>query len=228
MYSAGRRYTAFKMIIDLGLIGYTEAYGIQKELVDKRKCGEIGDTLILAEHLPIFTIGRLGRIENLIKNNGVTVLRVDRGGDITFHGPGQLVLYPIINLKDNALDLHKYMRLLESAAISFLHKYSVEAERVENKTGVWVGRKKIASVGIAASNWITYHGMSINLNVNLEYFSMIYPCGMKDVRAASLDRIIGRKIPMQDAKQAFSAILNSIIDFGKGTRAYAKYESAMA
>ncbi|MCX5686834.1 MAG: lipoyl(octanoyl) transferase LipB [Candidatus Omnitrophica bacterium] len=216
------------MIIDLGLIGYTEAYGIQKELVNKRRRREIGDSLILAEHPPIFTIGRLGSIENLIKNNGVTVLRVDRGGDITFHGPGQLVLYPIVNLKDNALDLHKYMRLLESAAITFLRQYSVEAKKIEKRTGVWVDGKKIASIGIAASGWVTYHGMSVNLNVDLEYFSMIYPCGMKDVMATSLDRVIGRKISIEDAKRAFSVILNNIIDFGEGTNAGVKYESAMA
>ncbi|MFH0764201.1 MAG: lipoyl(octanoyl) transferase LipB [Candidatus Omnitrophota bacterium] len=216
------------MIVDLGLIDYAEAYGIQKELVNKRRRRELGDSLILAEHPPIFTIGRSGSIENLIKNNGVPVLRVDRGGDITFHGPGQLVLYPIVNLKDNALDLHKYMRLLESGAISFLRKYSVKAESVGKKTGVWVDGKKIASIGIAASNWVTYHGMGINLNVDLEYFSMIYPCGMKDVHAASLDRVIGRKVSMEDAKRDFSAILSNTIDFGERALAYAEYESAMA
>jgi len=216
------------MIIDLGLIDYTKAYGIQKELVNKRRRREIGDSLILAEHPPIFTIGRLGSIENLINNNGVEVLRVDRGGDITFHGPGQLVLYPIVNLKDNALDLHRYMRLLELAAMSFLRQYSVGAEKIEKRTGVWVDGKKIASIGIAASNWVTYHGMSINLNVDLKYFSMIYPCGMKDVLATSLDRVIGRKISIEDAKRALSVILNDIIDFGKGADACVKYESAMA
>ena len=216
------------MIIDLGLIYYAEAYKIQKEFVDKRRRGGIGDSLILAEHPHIFTIGRLGRIENLLHNNGLKVLRADRGGDITFHGPGQLVLYPIINLKDSGLDLHKYMRCLERAAISFLRQYSVEAEYIDGRAGVWAGGKKIASIGIAASSWVTYHGMSINLNVDLKYFSMIYPCGMKDVLVTSLDRIIGRKVSMQDAKGKLIRILNNIIDFGESDNACVKYESAVA
>jgi len=216
------------MIIDLGLRDYEESYKIQKELVDKRRRGDIGDSLILAEHPPIFTIGRLGRIENLLKNNGVQVLRVDRGGDITFHGPGQLILYPIINLKENGLGLHEYMRRLESAAIYFLRQYSVEAVRSEGRTGVWVGEKKIASIGIAASSWITYHGMSINLNVDLEYFSMINPCGMKDALVTSLERIIGRKISMQDAKEKLIRILNNVINFGGKNFAHVKHESAVA
>lgn len=195
------------MILDLGLIDYEDAYRIQKDLAAKRKLGEIDDSIILAEHYHVFTIGRTGRLENLLadetdlKKDGVKVIRVDRGGDITYHGPGQLVAYPIVDLGRRSRDLHRYLRDLEEVAIRFLKSYSVSAVRITGKTGVWVADKKIASIGIGATGWVTYHGMSININTNLSFFSMINPCGMKDVSVTSLAGLTGRHIDMNEAKE---------------------------
>lgn len=194
------------MILDLGLIDYEEAYAIQKELVKRRKLGEIDDSVVVAEHRSVFTIGRAGNIENLLEdedvlnNKGIKVLRVDRGGDITFHGPGQVVVYPIIDLRARDKDIHRYLRDLEEVVINFLQMYGVYAERCYGKTGVWVNNKKIASIGVAASNWVTYHGFSVNINVDLGYFSMMHPCGMKEIEATSLCRVLGRPIAMREAK----------------------------
>ena len=194
------------MIIDLGLTDYEDAYRIQKEFVARRKAGEIEDSVIVTEHSSVFTIGRIGKIANMLeredvlKQCGIKVLRVDRGGDITFHGPGQLVIYPIVDLRNRGSDLHQYLRLLEEIAITSLRRYSVAGERVSGKTGIWVERKKIGSVGIAASNWVTFHGLSINVNVDLRFFKMINPCGMKDCAATSLETIIGRHVDMTEFK----------------------------
>lgn len=193
------------MIIDLGLTDYETAYRSQMELVAKRKLGEVDDSVIITEHRPVFTLGRLGRKENLLASDtaltekGIKIVSVDRGGDITFHGPGQLVLYPIIDLKTRGRDLHRYLRDLESVIINFLNIYGVIAERVRGKTGVWVGNRKIASIGIATSNWVTYHGASVNIDVELSYFSMIHPCGMKDVTMTSLSAVTGGAVAMRSA-----------------------------
>ena len=194
------------MLIDLGLIDYEECYAIQKDVVRRRRAGVIDDTLILAEHNEVFTIGRTGGMDNLLipqdmlLSNALKVLRVDRGGDITFHGPGQLVAYPVIDLKDSDRDLHSYLRSLEEVGIRFLNEYGINAERVRGNTGVWVSGKKIASVGVGASNWVTFHGLSININFDLNFFSMINPCGIEDVEMTSMERLKGQKIPMDDVK----------------------------
>ncbi len=207
-----------KMLIDLGLIDYEECYAIQKDIVRRRRSGEIGDTLILAEHNEVFTIGRAGCIDNLLipddmlLSNSLKVLRVDRGGDITFHGPGQLVAYPVIDLKNAGRDLHSYLRGLEEAAIRLLNDYGINAERVPGKTGVWVSGKKIASVGVGASNWVTFHGLSVNINCDLNFFSMINPCGMKDVEMTSLERLKGQKIRMGEVKANIVKYFKEIFD----------------
>ncbi|MDD5428587.1 MAG: lipoyl(octanoyl) transferase LipB [Candidatus Omnitrophica bacterium] len=205
------------MILDLGLIDYEECYRIQKDLVRKRRLGEIEDSLIIAEHNEVFTIGRVGDENNVLVPNdmlfagSLKVLRVDRGGDVTFHGPGQIVAYPVISLKDPARDLHSYLRDLEEAAIRFLGDYAVCAERIKGKTGVWVSGRKIASVGIGASNWVTFHGLSVNVNCDLSFFSMINPCGMDDVEMASLARIKGQPIKMDEAKRRLLTHLKDIL-----------------
>ena len=198
------------MILDLGLIDYEDCYRKQKELVRRRKLGEIEDSLIIAEHNAVFTIGRSGKADNLLvspeflEKLGVKVLKVDRGGDITFHGPGQLVFYPIIDLKAGIKDLHLYLRNLEEAVIRFLDGYGVNGIRVAGRTGVWSSGAKIASIGIAASDWITYHGAAININTDLNFFSMINPCGMKDVKMTSMSEISGGFIDMREAGRRMS------------------------
>lgn len=202
-------------IIDLGRIDYEEAYRIQKDFVAERKAGRSQDTVLLAEHYEVFTIGRTGSRENLLfgeeelLKRGIKILRVDRGGDITFHGPGQLVLYPILDLKSRGRDLHKYLRLLEEVVIVFLNEYSVSGTRINGRTGVWVEDKKIASIGIGSSNWITYHGLSVNINVDLNFFSMINPCGFKGIQMTSLDRVMHGKVALDEAKHRIISGLNA-------------------
>jgi lipoate-protein ligase B len=199
------------MILDLGLVDYQKAYRTQKEFVSRRKVGEIEDSIIIAEHNPVFTIGRSGERDNLLVDEsylndiGAEVVDVDRGGDITFHGPGQLVMYPILDLKDRDKDLHKYLRKLEDVCIAFLTNYSIKGERSEGRTGVWVDGKKIASIGIAASDWVTYHGLAINIDPDLKFFSMIHPCGMPGIEVTSLKKILNRDIMMADAKEKLVA-----------------------
>jgi lipoate-protein ligase B len=215
------------MILDLGLIDYEECYKTQREMVVRRKLGEIDDTLILAEHNSVFTVGRTGDKKSLLvdeaylKQKGIKVVDVDRGGDITFHGPGQLVVYPIIKLKDKWRDLHKYMRDLEDVAMKFLKRYSVRPERRSGLTGVWAGGKKIASIGIGVSNWVTYHGLSINIKPDLEFFDMIYPCGLRDIKMTSLKALTGKDILIEETKDAilsdFDVVFNSgMIYFSNG------------
>lgn len=215
------------MIKDLGLIAYEDACRVQAESVRRRKCGEIGDSVILAEHTPVFTIGRSGTRSNLLKDEaylaalGIKVLNIDRGGDITFHGPGQVVIYPILDLKRYGSDLHRYMRVLEEVVIRTLADCGVCGQRREGLTGVWAGGGKIASIGIAATNWITYHGLSFNINVDLGYFSMINPCGLKDIRMVSLESIIGRKIDIAGIKQGILGNLRlffNLDEFESGCR----------
>lgn len=203
------------MILDMGLTDYEECYRVQREMAVRRRLGEIDDTLILTEHNDVFTVGRTGSGKNLIVDEdhlrqiGIKVLNVDRGGDITFHGPGQLVIYPIMELKERWRDLHKYMRSLEEVAMKFIERYSLVPERVQGKTGVWVSGKKVVSIGIGASNWVTYHGMSVNINPDMKFFDMIYPCGLKNVRMASLNMLGKRSISMEEAK------MNILSDFDK-------------
>lgn len=204
------------MILDLGLVDYEESYRIQKELVSKKKLGEIEDSVIIAEHPPVFTIGRTGRRENLlvseeaIRKDNIKFLKVDRGGDITFHGPGQIVIYPIIDLKNRGKDLHRYLRDLEEVLIGFLKEYSVSGDRLKDRTGVWAGGRKIAFIGIAATDWITYHGLSLNIDVDLKYFSMIRPCGLKGVEVTALNKILNRDVNMFDAKARLLYHLHNI------------------
>lgn len=204
------------MISDIGLVDYDKAYAIQKELVARRKVGEIEDSIILAEHKPVFTVGRTGNRDNLLvdeiylKKLGAHVVDADRGGDITFHGPGQLVAYPIIDLKARGRDLHRYLRDLEEVCICFLKDYAVKGERLEGKTGVWVEGRKIVSIGIAASDWVTYHGAAINIDPDLNFFSMIHPCGMRGIEVTSLKKLLNRDIIMADAKARFISRFDQI------------------
>lgn len=204
------------MILDLGVIDYDNALKLQRELVNKRRARQINDSLLIVEHPPVFTIGRSGSRDNLLakeeylSSRSINVINVDRGGDITFHSPGQLVIYPILDLKERSRDLHKYLRDLEEVGIKFLQRYSIFGNRVAGSTGIWVLDKKIGSIGIAAKDWVTYHGMSININNDLKFFSMINPCGMKDIEVTSLQEVLGQEIPMNLAKKAMLSEFNRV------------------
>ena len=201
-----RRYIYREVhLINLGLTEYGKVYQLQKRLVEERKAERCPDTLILCEHPPVFTIGRTGSSTNVVvdekvyKAAGIELVHIDRGGDITYHGPGQLVAYPVLDLKNYGRDVHKYIRKLEEVSIRLLSKFDVKGERKEGYTGVWVGDEKIAAIGIGVSKWVSYHGIAFNLDPDMSHFSMIVPCGLKKVKVASLSAVRGRQICVDEA-----------------------------
>jgi lipoyl(octanoyl) transferase len=186
----------------LGLVPYDEALALQRELVEARRAGRIGDTLLLVEHPHVLTLGVRGdggrshilATDDSLVARGVAVYETGRGGDITYHGPGQLVGYPIIDLKPDRCDVHRYVRDLEDVLMRTAATYGVEAGRVEGLTGVWVGRDKLAAIGVRIARWITSHGFALNVTTDLEYFSLIVPCGIADRGVTSLARLLGRPV----------------------------------
>lgn len=183
----------------LGMIDYKKALDLQLSLIEKRKNGEIGDTILMLEHPPTFTIGRKGNIKNLLIDSenlikrGIHFERVSRGGDITFHGPGQLVCYPIVDLTHFKRDIHRFLRSLEEVIILTLNDFGINGERVPELTGVWVEGKKIASIGLGVKKWITYHGFALNVNTDLTYFDNIVACGIPKVKITSMEKRLGTK-----------------------------------
>ncbi len=173
-------------IIDWGNLSYGPALARQEEAVRLRSEGKIGDTLFLVEHPPVITFGRGGKAEHLLASKeelarrGVELFNITRGGDVTFHGPGQLVAYLVADLTQRDRDLHRFLRELEEAVIDFLAKYHFKGRRIAGKTGVWVEGRKICAMGVAVRNWITFHGLALNISTSLDYFTLIVPCGLAD------------------------------------------------
>lgn len=189
--------------IDLGRTRYKNAWELQKRLVDLRFRGQIADCLILTEHEPVITMGRASSKSNLLcspaelRERGVELFEVERGGDITFHGPGQLVAYPIIDLNGRGRDLHRYLRDLESMIVATLSDLGLSAGIKHGLTGVWVDDHKLAAIGVAVSRWITYHGVALNVNTDLDYFKLINPCGITEYSVGSVSSMLGRKVDFQ-------------------------------
>jgi lipoate-protein ligase B len=190
---------------------------LQKRLVELRHEGKIPDCLILTEHEPVITMGRAYRGENLIsspeelKQRGVELFEIERGGDITFHGPGQLVAYPIIDLNNRGRDLHRYLRDLETVVISTLSDFGIEAGIKHGLTGVWADDHKLAAIGVAVSRWITYHGLALNVDTDLEYFKLINPCGITSFPVGSMSSITGEAVNF--SKVAESLARNFSMEF---------------
>lgn len=169
-------------LLDLGCAPYREVYDRQLEVLGQVQRDEAPDTLILVEHPHVITLGRSrGAKQNVVAAGDVDVVEIERGGDVTYHGPGQLVAYPIVKLRDGERDLHRFLRNLEQAMIDCLAEFDLLAGRVEGKTGVWTGEpgneRKLASIGIACRKWVTFHGLALNVNTDLDYFHRINPCG---------------------------------------------------
>jgi lipoyl(octanoyl) transferase len=220
---------------DLGLIDYKEAWDFQESLlkksVDIKILNRTNETqivpenyLLFCEHPHVYTLGKSGKPEHLLLNEdqleqaSARYYKINRGGDITYHGPGQLVMYPIIDLEQFFTDIHKYMRFLEEAVILTLGDYGISAGRYDGLTGVWINpnqatARKICAMGVKCSRWITMHGIGFNVNSDLNYFSNIIPCGIDDKAVTSLEKELGRKVSMEEVKQRLRVHMEEVFGF---------------
>ena len=186
-------------ILDLGLSDYNDTWKLQKKLQSKRILGEIEDHLLLVEHPPVFTLGKNASKQHIINYSGdVSIIQTDRGGNITFHGPGHLVGYPILDLNHYKRSITWYMRELEQLIIDVLGEYDIKASRKKGLTGTWVKDKKIAALGVRISKWVTMHGFSLNINPDLNFYKHIIPCGIKEYGVTSMAKIMGNEVPSMD------------------------------
>ena len=191
------------IILDLGLSDYNDTWKLQKKLQSKRILGEIEDHLLLVEHPPVFTLGKNASKQHIINNSeDVSIIQTDRGGNITFHGPGQLVCYPILDLNHYKRSITWYMRELEQLIIDVLGEYDIKASRKKGLTGTWVKDKKIAALGVRISKWVTMHGFSLNINPDLNFYKNIIPCGIKEYGVTSMAKIMGNEFPSMDEVKA--------------------------
>ena len=190
-------------VLDLGYRPYGEVWDLQKKMQKDRIKSNIDDTLIFVEHESVYTLGKNANKDHLLqsRDNSINIFEVERGGDITYHGPGQLVVYPIIDLNNYKKSVNWYMRAIEQVTIDSLFKYKIKAERNNNLTGVWVNDEKIAAQGVKISRWVTMHGFSINVNTNLDFYDNIIPCGIFDKGVTSISEILGREINMDELKK---------------------------
>lgn len=223
--------------IDLGLIDYQKAWDYQtgifddivKLKIENRKISEVNQKatsnyLLFCEHPHVYTLGKSGSEDNLLlneqglKENHATYYKINRGGDITYHGPGQIVGYPILDLDNFFTDIHKYLRLLEEAVILTLAHYGIEAGRIEGLTGVWLdyekqaNPRKICALGVKSSRWVTMHGFAFNVNANLDYFNNIIPCGIDDKDVTSLNKELGHDVPIEEVEEILKNNIASLFE----------------
>ena len=202
----------------LGVVEYGAAYQLQKKLHQQRARGEVEDTLLLLEHPPALTVGKAGSVENILvpretlHQMGISLYFVDRGGDVTYHGPGQLVGYPILDLSSRGGDLKRYVRDLEEVLIRTLEDFSIKAGRDLQHVGVWIDQKKIASIGLSIREWVTMHGFALNVSPNLEHFSLINGCGLKNRKATSIANILGFQPSMEQVIERLLGHFSEVFD----------------
>jgi lipoyl(octanoyl) transferase len=226
------------LVVELGLMEYGAAWELQRRAVAGRKSGAIPDVLLLCEHPHVITLGRSGKISNLrasdgvLRQMGVSFIETDRGGDITYHGPGQLVGYPILNLAEIRRDVAWYVRSLEEAMIRATAEFGIDSKRVAGHTGVWVDvppdgkeveeieevkdEEKLAAIGVHLSRWVTSHGFAYNVSTDLRYFDLIVPCGIAGKRATSLEKLLDRRLELQEVAPRIASHLGTI--FGREPR----------
>ena len=216
------------LTVDLGLVGYAEAYALQKRIVAARKANAIVDVLLLCEHPHVITQGRNGKREHLLasehvlRQNSVEFYETSRGGDITYHGPGQIVGYPILNLGAIRRDVVWYVRMLEEAMIRATGEFGIRAKRVVGKTGIWVENEnteeKLGAIGVHISRWVTSHGFAYNVSTDLRFFDLIVPCGIPDRKATSLEKLLGRTVPESEVGPRIAKHLGELFSLEmKGT-----------
>jgi len=206
---------------NLGIIDYKEAWDLQKELFTRRVNAETEDILFLLEHPNTYTLGKTADRENLkgsedyLKNNQISVYDIDRGGDITYHGPGQIVGYPIIDLNYWQKDTHKYLRALEEVIIRTCAEYNLICDRNPKHTGVWINDAKIAAIGIKVSRWVTMHGFAFNINTDLNLFNGIIPCGIQDKSVTSLKKELNREVVISEVKERIVKNFKEIFNYDR-------------
>lgn len=207
------------LYLDLPLTGYAEAWELQHEIVNAKMSGTMAhDVLLMLEHLPVFTMGRRGGLENLriskshLTKAGIPVVHVERGGDITFHGPGQLVVYPIFDLKGPRLRIVDFVEFLEEVMIQTVARWGIHASRDSRNRGVWVREKKLGSVGIAVRHGISFHGLALNVNTDLDAFRWIHPCGLQDVAMTSMAKELSREVDMSRVRETMTHWMERIFE----------------
>ena len=211
----------------LGRIAYADAHALQQRLVDARKAGQIGDTLLLLEHPKVITLGRAAKREHILlaesalREGGYELFETGRGGDVTFHGPGQLVAYPIVDLAPDRQDVRRYVRELEETMLRVAADYGLAAERVAGLNGAWVGTNKLGAVGVRISRWITMHGFALNVSTELSAFEAIVPCGIRGRGVTSLARELGREVSHEEvetrAAEHLATLLGAALQFRDGS-----------
>src|SRR5437763_12367788 len=225
--------------VDLGLVAYAEAYALQRRIVAARKADAIEDVFLLCEHPHVLTQGRNGRREHLLvsehvlRQKGVEFHESSRGGDITYHGPGQIVGYPIFNLGAIRRDVVWYVRMLEETMIRTTAEFGIAAKRVLGKTGIWVDsgstEEKLCAIGVDLSRWVTSHGFAYNVSTDLRFFDLIVPCGIADRKATSLEKLLDRTVSCQDVSRQltehFGQVFGHCMQFATRAELFAKLET---
>ena len=206
------------LVRHLGRVPYAEGLQLQEQLVAERQAGRIVDVLLLLQHAPVFTMGRNARAENVLlsadalRERGFEIFETGRGGDVTYHGPGQVVAYPILELPAERRDVHRYVRDLEEVMIRACADYGIAAERIAGKTGAWVGTDKVGAIGVRIARWVTSHGFALNVANDLDAFGLIVPCGIQGHGVTSLSRLLGREIDADEVAVRLAGHLAAVMD----------------
>lgn len=212
------------LVYELGKRNYDEVYRLQRRLRRLRIEDAIPDVLLLLEHPPTITLGRRGRLDNVLvsmdqlREEGIALFFAGRGGDVTYHGPGQLVAYPILSLKERDKDVHRYVRDLEEVTIRTLGDFGIEGERDRSHPGIWVDSREVAAIGLSIKQWVTMHGLALNVNTDLGHFTLIHPCGLANRKATSMAEILGSEVPLEALSRRFiahfSEVFGTDIEYG--------------
>lgn len=204
----------------LGVVRYGEALRLQRALVEERRAGRVPDLLLLLQHPPVITLGVRGdggrshivASDERLAELGVEMSETGRGGDVTYHGPGQIVGYPILDLRPDRCDVHRYVRDVEDVMMRTCADYGIAARRIDGLTGAWVEDRKIGAIGVRISRWITSHGFAFNVNTDLESFNLIVPCGIADRSVTSLERLLGHRIPLEDVEASLARHVGAVFE----------------
>ena len=207
----------FLEVSQLGNKHYEQVWELQKDLVKKRQLGLIPDSLIMVEHEPVYTVGNNGNDNHLLQSRSpdVPIFQIERGGDVTYHGPGQIVGYPILDLHNHKMSISWYMRSLEEVIINSLSQFGIVAERRNGLTGVWVGEMKIAALGVRISRWVTMHGFALNVNTDLSYYDGIIPCGIFEYGVTSMDGMLGKRFELSEVEDVLIKEFMNIFNFNE-------------